>query len=155
MDDYGRRGFRPVRPVAGRRPARSPHGGPEGDTLIRRGKRTASRGAGGELLAVHVDRDDALGSASRLPDRQRALVEELGGSCHTVSGEDTAQAILDFAREASASQILIGATRRSRLKRVFSRGIGEVIIEGSGDDLDVLVVTHAEAAHGRLLHRRA
>lgn len=35
-------------------------GGSEGDTLLRRGKRTASRGAGGEFLAVHAERDDAL-----------------------------------------------------------------------------------------------
>jgi two-component system sensor histidine kinase KdpD len=130
-------------------------GGPEGDTLIRRGKRTASRGAGGELLAVHVERDDALASASsRLPARQRALVEELGGSCRIITANDTAQAILDFAREVNASQIVIGATRRSRPKRLFSRGIGETLIEGSGDDIDVYVVTHSEAARGRLLHRR-
>ena len=31
-------------------------GGPEGETLLRRGARIASRGAGGELLAVHVAR---------------------------------------------------------------------------------------------------
>ncbi|MBM9507300.1 universal stress protein [Actinacidiphila acididurans] len=131
-------------------------GGPEGDTLIRRAKRTASRGAGGEFLAVHVEPDDSLASrSSRLPDRQRALVDELGGTLHVITGNDTPRAILDFAREVNASQILIGATRRSRLHRLFSRGIGEIVIEGSGDDIDVHVVTHAEAAHGRLLHRRS
>ncbi|MER5202162.1 universal stress protein [Streptomyces sp. NPDC002825] len=131
-------------------------GGPEGDTLIRRGKRTASRGAGGEFLAVHVERDDGLATASpKLLARQRKLVEELGGSFHTVTGDDTAQAVLEYARKANATQIVIGATRRSRLKELFSRGVGEAIIEGSGDDIDVYVVTHSEAAHGRLLHRRA
>jgi two-component system sensor histidine kinase KdpD len=130
-------------------------GGSEGDTLIRRGKRAASRGAGGELLAVHVERDDAIGSAAPgFLARQRDLVEELGGAYHTVTDDDPARAVLDFAREVNASHILIGATRRGRLKRVLSRGIGETIIEGSGEDIDVYVVTHAEAAHGRLLHRR-
>ncbi|MGA1827734.1 MAG: histidine kinase, partial [Microbacterium sp.] len=33
-------------------------GGPEGDTLIRRGARIAARSAGGELLAVHVSSQD-------------------------------------------------------------------------------------------------
>lgn len=128
-------------------------GGSEGDTLIRRAKRTASRGAGGEFLAVHVDPDDSLASRSPgLPAGQRALVEELGGTCHTVTGGDPARAVLDFARQVNASQILIGATRRSRLRRLFSRGIGEVIVEGSGDDIDVCVVTHSAAAHGRLFH---
>ncbi|WP_435133481.1 universal stress protein [Actinacidiphila sp. bgisy144] len=128
-------------------------GGPEGATLIRRAKRTASRGAGGEFLAVHVRSDDSLSpAAGHLPEDQRALVEELGGTCHTVTGSDPAVAVLDFARQVSASQIMVGATRRSRLRRLFSRGIGEVIVEGSGDDIDVCVVTHAAAAHGRLLH---
>ncbi|MFG2846951.1 universal stress protein [Kitasatospora sp. NPDC048296] len=130
-------------------------GGPEGDTLIRRAKRTASRGAGGEFLAVHVAHDDALACASpQLLARQRALVESLGGSWHTVTGGDPAQAVLAFARQINATQIVIGATRRSRLKGLFSRGTGETIIEGSGDDIDVYVVTHSEAAHGHLLHRR-
>ena len=35
-------------------------GGPEGDTLIRRGARIAGQAAGGELLAVHVVADDGL-----------------------------------------------------------------------------------------------
>ncbi|MGW2377393.1 universal stress protein [Kitasatospora sp. NPDC001683] len=129
-------------------------GGPEGDTLIRRAKRTASRGAGGEFLAVHVARDDGLAGSSptTLLAHQRALAESLGGSWHTVAGHDPARAVLDFAREVNATQIVIGATRRSRLKNLFSRGTGEAIIEGSGDDIDVYVVTHAEAAHGRFLH---
>ncbi|MEV7775732.1 universal stress protein [Kitasatospora sp. NPDC086791] len=130
-------------------------GGPEGETLIRRAKRTASRGAGGEFLAVHVARDDGLtGASPLLLARQRALVESLGGSWHTVAGDDPAEAVLGFAREVNATQIVIGATRRSRLKNLFGRGTGEAIIEGSGDDIDVYVVTHSEAAHGRLLHRR-
>lgn len=130
-------------------------GGPEGDTLIRRGKRAASRGAGGELLAVHAERDDGSGPAtSPFLARQRELVEELGGVYHIVTGDDPARTVLDFARDANASHILIGATRRGRLKRLFSRGFGETLIEGSGEDIDVYVVTHAEAAHGRLLHRR-
>ncbi|MGW2051025.1 universal stress protein [Streptomyces sp. NPDC001858] len=131
-------------------------GGPEGETLIRRAKRIASRGAGGEFLAVHVQRADGLATASpRLLSCQQALVEELGGTFHAVTGDDTAEGVLDLAREVNATQIVIGATRRSRLKTLFSRGVGETIIEGSGDDIDVYVVTHSEAAHGRLLHRRA
>ncbi|MFI8455337.1 universal stress protein [Kitasatospora sp. NPDC085464] len=130
-------------------------GGPEGDTLIRRAKRTASRGAGGEFLAVHVAHDDGLAGASpQLLARQRTLVESLGGSWHAVTGDDPAQAVLAFARQVNATQIVIGATRRSRLKNLLGRGTGEAIIEGSGDDIDVYVVTHAEAAHGHLLHRR-
>ncbi|MGW4078626.1 universal stress protein [Streptomyces asiaticus] len=129
-------------------------GGPESETLIRRGKRTSSRGAGGELLAVHVQLSNGLATAPpRVLDHQRSLVESLGGSYHTVEGEDPAEAVLQFARQVNATQIVIGASRRNRLKNLFSRGTGEAIIEGSGDDIDVYVVTHEEAAHGGLLRR--
>src|SRR6478735_7442080 len=39
-------------------------GGPEGETLIRRGARIAARSAGGEVLAVHVSSQDGLRSAT-------------------------------------------------------------------------------------------
>ena len=62
-------------------------GGPEGETLLRRGARIASRGAGGELLALHVARSDGL-SGPPLPTLAtlRRLTDELGGSWHTVDG---------------------------------------------------------------------
>ncbi|EFE85151.1 universal stress protein [Streptomyces sp. CAI-21] len=129
-------------------------GGPEGETLIRRAKRAASHASGGEFLAVHVSPDDSL--ARRPPpllDRQRALVEELGGTLHTVRSGDTAQAVLALARQVNATQILIGASRSTRLRRLFSRNTVEALIEGSGDHIDVLVVTHAKAAHNRLFRR--
>ena len=64
-------------------------GGPEGDTLLRRGARIAQRAAGSELLAVHVLATDGLPSAppARIAE-QRQLVESLGGTFHTVVGED-------------------------------------------------------------------
>lgn len=46
-----------------------------------------------------------------------------------------------------------GDTLIRRAKRTASRGTGETTIEGSGDDIDIHVVTHSEAAHGHLLHR--
>jgi two-component system sensor histidine kinase KdpD len=130
-------------------------GGPEGDTLIRRGERIAARAAGGELLAVHVTPADGLAAAppERLA-RQRALVESLGGTYHTVTGDDSAQGVLDFARQHNITQIVIGATSRSRLKELLGKGTGTTIVEGSGDDIDVYIVTHEHAAHGRLFHLR-
>ena len=87
-------------------------GGPEGETLLRRGARIAARGAGGELLAVHVARSDGLAGPD-LPDlvAQRRLTDELGGTFHTVTGEDLAEAVLDFARGVNASQVVIGSSQ--------------------------------------------
>ena len=85
-------------------------GGPEGEALIRNGARIASRGAAGELMAVYVSRSDGLAGASPgALAQQRALVESLGGTFHSVVGEDTAAAILDFARGVNASQIVLGS----------------------------------------------
>ncbi|NUS56833.1 MAG: histidine kinase, partial [Streptomycetaceae bacterium] len=60
-------------------------GGPEGETLIRRAARIADRSAGGDVLAVHIARSDGLADASPAAlTRQRAHVESLGGTYHSV-----------------------------------------------------------------------
>lgn len=124
-------------------------GGPESETLIRRAARIAQRGAGGELVALHVLQADGL--AGLPPDslvRIRAFAESLGGTWHTVVADDVASAVLEFARGVNASQILLGATRRSRFSRAFSAGVPHEVIRGSGE-MDVLVVTHEHAGRGR------
>ncbi|MER6690128.1 ATP-binding protein [Streptomyces minutiscleroticus] len=122
-------------------------GGPEGRTLIRRAARLAEKGAGGEVLAVHVSRSDGLRAAS--PKElavQRVLVEDLGGSFHHVVGDDVPQAMLDFARGVNATQIVLGASRRRTWQYLFGRGVGATVAVRSGPDLDVHIVTHDEAA---------
>ena len=121
-------------------------GGPEGDTLIRRGARIVGRIAGRELLAVHVVRSDGLTGAG--PDtlaRHRDLVESLGGSFHTVVGEDVARALLDFARGVNATQLVIGVSRRNRWQGLLGPDVGRSVVNGSGD-IDVHMVTHEHAA---------
>ncbi|WP_432476114.1 DUF4118 domain-containing protein [Nocardioides sp. GXQ0305] len=117
-------------------------GGPESDTLMRRAARIASRRAGGEWSALYVTRDDGLQGVA--PDRLadlRAKTEQLGGSFHTVVGDDAAEAILDFARAENASQVIIGASRRGRVSTLLRPGVGERVVAGSGE-IDVLMVTH-------------
>jgi two-component system sensor histidine kinase KdpD len=124
-------------------------GGPETETLIRRGARIANRPSGGELLVLHITRGDGLAGAP--PDalaRDRAFTESLGGTWHNVIGDDIAATILDFARGVNANQILLGATSRSRLLPAMSPGIGPSVVRGSGD-IDVLIVTHERAGRGR------
>jgi two-component system sensor histidine kinase KdpD len=117
-------------------------GGPEGETLIRRGARIADSRSGGELLALHVSLGDGL--AHGTPDallRQRTLVESLGGTFHNVLGEDIADAILEFSRGVNASHIVIGETSRGPLRSALLPGASPGVIRGSGD-MDVVVVTH-------------
>jgi two-component system sensor histidine kinase KdpD len=128
-------------------------GGPESLTLIRRGARITQRATGGELLVVHVGRSDGLvGAGAAELTGLRASTESLGGSWHSVAGEDTAQAILTFARGVNASQLVIGASRRSRLSSALSPGVGPSVVRESGD-LDVYVVTHQGAGRGRRARR--
>ncbi|KRF29208.1 DUF4118 domain-containing protein [Phycicoccus sp. Soil802] len=116
-------------------------GGQEGRTLLRRGAQIASR-AGGELLAVYVTPPDGLVDAKLegLADL-RQLTVELGGTFHTIKGEDIAAALLEFARGVSARQVVIGASRRRRWQELLSTGVGQRVVEGSGD-IDVHLVTH-------------
>ncbi|MCS5714638.1 DUF4118 domain-containing protein [Herbiconiux sp. CPCC 205716] len=128
-------------------------GGPEGETLLRRGSRIAARSAGGQLLAVHVTNQDGLRSIDPAAlSAQRALVESLGGTFHQVVGSDIPEALVQFARASNATQLVIGVSRRSRLAAlVTGAGIGATVIRESGD-IDVHIVTHA-AAGGRLRMR--
>ena len=122
-------------------------GDASGEALIRRAARIAAR-AGGELLAVHIARADGL-SGDTSPTAlaaQRHLVESLGGSYHTIVGDDVSRALIEFAQAKNATQLVLGTSRRSRVNRFLTgRGIGETTTILSGD-IDVHMVTHA--GHG-------
>ena len=129
-------------------------GGPEGDALIRRAARIAARATGGDLLAVHVARSDGLaGSSVAALAKQRLLVESLGGSYHSIVGDDVAKSILDFARANNATQIVIGASRRHpTVAALTGPGTGMTITRVSGS-IDVHVVSHDYIGKGRVLPR--
>ncbi len=127
-------------------------GGPEGETLIRRASRIAARSAGGDLLAVHVARSDGLAEAgvSGLVG-QRLLVESLGGTYHSVVGDNVAQAVLEFARSVDATQIVLGASRRRPwVAALTGPGTSALVTRRSGH-IDVHMVSHDYAGRGRAL----
>jgi two-component system sensor histidine kinase KdpD len=121
-------------------------GGPEGDTLLRRGARIAQRSGGGQLFAVHVTSPDGLaGPDTDILGEQRKLVETLGGSFHQLVAEQVPSALVDFARSVNATQLVIGVSRRSRLQTFFGgAGTSSSVIRLSGD-IDVHMVSHSEA----------
>jgi two-component system sensor histidine kinase KdpD len=127
-------------------------GGPEGDTLLRRAARIAARGGGGEVMALHVARSDGLAAAGVAGlSAQRLLIESLGGSYHSVVGDDVPAAILDFARSVDATQVVIGASRRGPLATSLSGpGTGATITRIAGS-IDVHVVSHDYVGRTRLL----
>jgi two-component system sensor histidine kinase KdpD len=124
-------------------------GGPEGETLIRRAARIASRTAGADLLAVHVARSDGLvGADPAVLAKQRLLVEDLGGSFHQVLGDDLPTALIEFARGVNATQLVLGSSRRGRWRQVFAP-TGNVAIIAQAGPIDVHLVTHERATDGR------
>ncbi len=89
-------------------------GAPGGDALIRRAARIAGR-LGGELIGAHVTSDDGLHvDDETVLAQQRQLITELGGTAREVVGADRAAALVTFARTERATQLVLGATRRSR-----------------------------------------
>jgi two-component system sensor histidine kinase KdpD len=133
-------------------------GGPESETLIRRGARLAQRAAGAELLAVHVLATDGLRSADerrldRTQEQLPSLVVSLGGTFHSVVGEDVSTAVVDFASGANATMIVVGVSRHGRLRRLFTGTTGDRIASLAGA-VDVHLVTHDQVAR-RVLARPA
>jgi two-component system sensor histidine kinase KdpD len=126
-------------------------GGPESETLIRRASRIAVR-AGAELLVLQVLRGDGLGATgSQSSANLRRLAADVGSTFHTVVGDDVPTALLDFARGANATQLVLGTSRRSRFARLFDEGIGATTVQQSGP-IDVHMVTHDQSV-GRLRAR--
>jgi two-component system sensor histidine kinase KdpD len=127
-------------------------GGPEGETLLRRAARIAARGSGADLLALHVSRSDGLsdeGVAGLAA--QRELVAALGGTYHSVVGEDPPTAILEFARSVDATQVVLGASRRGALATALT-GPGNVATTTRlSGPIDVHVVSHDYVGRGRRL----
>jgi two-component system sensor histidine kinase KdpD len=127
-------------------------GGPESETLLRRASRIASRSSA-ELMVLHVIRGDGLtGVSAPQMGKVRVLAASLGASMHSVVGDDVPTTLLDFARGANATQLVIGTSRRSRWARILDEGIGAAVIQNSGK-IDVHMVTHNQISRGFRLGR--
>ncbi len=116
-------------------------GGPEGEALIRRAARIAAR-SGGDLLAVHAARPGRPASFGRaVLAAQRRLAESAGGSYHQLADQDIPAALLAFAHAHNATQLVLGATPRTRRTalRPAASIRSRVIRHGGG--LDVHIIT--------------
>ena len=116
-------------------------GAPSADQLVRRASRIARR-ARGELVGVHVRSDDGLAGGNDRIDVQRRLLEEVGGTYHETAGSDVAAALVDFARAENATQLILGASHRSRVAELLRGSVINRVIRLSGP-IDVHVISHA------------
>jgi two-component system sensor histidine kinase KdpD len=129
-------------------------GSPSSETPIRRAARMAQR-TKAELLGVHVRSEEGLagpgGGGEGVLERNRKLLEELGGEYHEVAGGDVAAALVDFARAENATQLVLGETRRSRWAEMVQGSVINRAIRLSGP-IDVHVISHDETEeHGAVV----
>jgi two-component system sensor histidine kinase KdpD len=118
-------------------------GAPGGDSLIRRAARMAMR-THGELFGVHVRSTDGLvGPPKELLDEHRALLTEMGGTYHEIVGDDVGKSLIEFARAEDATQLVLGASRRSRWVELTRGSVINRVIRASGP-IDVHVISTEE-----------
>ncbi len=120
-------------------------GSSDSDRLIRRGARMAAR-AHGDLVAVHITSltGEPQGARDEL-ERQKVLVEELGGSVKEVAGDDVGDTLVAVAKSLNASQIVLGSTRRSRYAELMHGSVINRVIRASGIGIDVHVISREES----------
>jgi len=116
-------------------------GSPQGEHLVRRAARMAGR-ARAELVGVHIRAVDGLIQAEgHLLDHQRGLLVEVGGRYEEITGSDIAKALVEFARAENATQLVLGATKRSRWGELVHGSIINQVLRAAGD-IDVHVISN-------------
>ena len=113
---------------------------PGSEQLLRRAARMAAR-THGELIGLHVRVADGT-TESRMTERLvrlRTLVDQLGGRYAAVTGADAAAALIAFARAENATQIILGASRRSWVRELTHGSVINRVIAGAGK-IDVHVI---------------
>ncbi|HMJ78746.1 MAG TPA: ATP-binding protein [Iamia sp.] len=115
-------------------------GAPGGDRLVRRAARIAGR-LKSPLVGVHVRRSDGLSSGSEVRlEHDKQLLADLGGRFVETTGDDVAEALVRTARTEDVSQIVLGASRRSRWAELTQGSVVNKVLRTSGA-VDVHVIT--------------
>jgi two-component system sensor histidine kinase KdpD len=120
-------------------------GAPSAAALIRRAARMAQR-TRGDLIGVHVRSEEGLtGESTGVVEEHRKLLAELGGEAHEISADgDVAAALVAFAQAENATQLVLGASHRSRWAELVRGSVINRVIRLSGP-IDVHVISHAAA----------
>jgi two-component system, OmpR family, sensor histidine kinase KdpD len=124
---------------------------PGTDALMRRAARMASR-IKSDLEVVHVEVEDGCSAEDKTrTDSLRRLADDLGAQWHELKDDDPARAIAGYARQHQITQIVMGASHRSRWRQLMGGGsnVQRVIREAGAFGIDVHVIAHRDAARIR------
>ncbi|MGO9695759.1 MAG: DUF4118 domain-containing protein [Mycobacterium sp.] len=132
LQQRGHRGPGTPSQVAAQRVVVALTGDPDGEHVLRRAAQIATP-IGAELIGVHVREPTGLTQAEPAwLTGQRRLLGELGGHYTELAGIDVAAAVLDFARNENAHQLVLGATRRSRREELLHGSVINKAIRTAG-----------------------
>jgi two-component system, OmpR family, sensor histidine kinase KdpD len=115
------------------------------DAVIRRAARIAAR-TKADLHAVHVvSGDETRRSDPAALDALRKLADDLGAQWQVIERDDAARALVDFAREHQVTQIVLGASRRSRWEELTRGSLVQRVLRFAADcDVDVHVIARRQ-----------
>jgi two-component system, OmpR family, sensor histidine kinase KdpD len=109
----------------------------DASTIIESGQRNANR-FHGELYVVYVRQPELNASDQQALDRNLQVAREAGARIHVLEGEDPVEAIVDFARSHSITQIFIGHSKRENWRsRWFGDPVDRLIRSARGIDIQV------------------
>jgi two-component system, OmpR family, sensor histidine kinase KdpD len=124
---------------------------PGTDGLLRRAARMAAR-VKGELDVIHVVTSDGTrtGDDSRIK-QLRQLTDDVGARWNELTDDDPARAITRFAREHQITQIVIGASGRTRWQQLTGGGsnVMRIIRDVGPYGIDVHVIARLKKEKGK------
>ncbi len=125
-----------------------------GESVIRRAARLAMQSRA-DLIGVYVRSTDDRSTETSvfLPD-QKELVRQLGGRYHEIVSDDIGDSLITFAKGENATQLVLGASRRSRIGEAFRGSPISRVIRSSGTiDIHVIPYEGAFRRRPRAKHR--
>ena len=115
-----------------------------GDDIVRRAARLAMRSRA-DLIGVFVRPTDGLtDDTTTALEAQVGLLQSLGGRYHEVIGDDVGSSLIAFAKAENATQLVLGASRRSRFQEMVQGSPVARVVRKAGD-IDIHVISYEGA----------
>jgi len=81
-------------------------------------------------------------------DSLKQLADDVGAGWYELSGDEPARTLMDFAIQHQITQIVLGASRRSRWEELTKGSIVTKVLRYASDvDVDVHVIARRDAKH--------